>query len=394
MKMCTGWRLQDSRASPRARICCATLMAVLFVLSAPSWAQSQRDAVCQGSCGGGCGPCSSPSPGRVEREPRGPTQAEIADQAKRERAAAIFNSAIAAWDRQDYATARSFFSQYLELYPKNEVVRNNVALADNALGVDAYNRGDYVSALALFQNAAATQQHLKHPSHTDRVQENIGLAQKGLSVEKQEEDNRNASKTIQGIVDGLPKASALASTTSNLGFNDFGGASATTTKGAFGSNVADPKLVGGGAGPSKAGTDTNAGDQLVSAAEAGKHGGDLTPNYDKGTALSAGSLVFQKSSVDLSTFSERAKTDPQVISTVKELDSLQAKRSQLERERDDLIKQRNTAADGAAMAKATAQLEQKAKEYQNNLSVISEKSKELEKLHREIDAEVESPKAK
>ena len=161
-----------------------------------------------------------------------------------------------------------------------------------------------------------------------------------LEFEKQSQDNKNAASTIKGIVDSVPTASAPAVTTSHLGFDDFGGsATGTTTNGAFGTNVATPTLVGGAAGPSKVGTDTKAGDQLLSVGAAVKRGDDLTNNYDIGTAVSAGSLVFPKyGSVDLSTFSERARKDPQVVSMAKELDALQIKRGQLERERDELAK--------------------------------------------------------
>jgi prefoldin subunit 5 len=46
------------------------------------------------------------------------------------------------------------------------------------------------------------------------------------------------------------------------------------------------------------------------------------------------------------------------------------------------------------MDKATAELDKKETEYQNNVTLISQKSKDLEKRHREIDTEVEAPKAK
>jgi len=231
-------------------------------------------------------------------------------------------------------------------------------------------------------------------SHADGVQENLALALKALSLEQQNEDNKNASSKIQGIVDNFSKSDAQLSTPSKLTFDDFGGsAPANTTKSAFGSNVANPKLEASPTQPAKVGSNTKSGDQLMSAANTAKHDGDLTANYDAGTATSAGSLVFQKSSIDLSTYSERARKDPQVIAALMELDSLQAKRSQLERERDELVKQRNAAVDKAAMDKATAELDRKEKEYQDNVAVISQKSKDLEKRHREIDAEVEAPKA-
>jgi hypothetical protein len=66
----------------------------------------------------------------------------------------------------------------------------------------------------------------------------------------------------------------------------------------------------------------------------------------------------------------------------------------LERERDELVKQRNVAVDKVAMDKATAELDRKETEYQDSVALISQKSRDLEKRHREIDTEVEAPKAK
>jgi hypothetical protein len=76
------------------------------------------------------------------------------------------------------------------------------------------------------------------------------------------------------------------------------------------------------------------------------------------------------------------------------LDSLQARRGELERERDELVKERNASVNKAAMRKATAKLDKLEAEYQLNVAVISYKTQEVEKRHREIDTEVEAPKAK
>jgi hypothetical protein len=46
------------------------------------------------------------------------------------------------------------------------------------------------------------------------------------------------------------------------------------------------------------------------------------------------------------------------------------------------------------MDKATAELDKKETEYQDSVALISQKSRDLEKRHREIDTEVEAPKAK
>jgi hypothetical protein len=63
---------------------CLVLYLLTPAIASTSWAGSQRDAVCQGSCGGGCGPCpdSSPSPGYTQ-----PTYDYEAERRAREAAA-------------------------------------------------------------------------------------------------------------------------------------------------------------------------------------------------------------------------------------------------------------------------------------------------------------------
>jgi tetratricopeptide (TPR) repeat protein len=394
----------------------AMAVAILFVLSASLWGQSQRDQVCQGGYGGGCG--TAPS---RRNEPRQPSARDLEIE-RHNQGIHVYNAAVDAYRRGDYATALDLYQQALTILPRD---RDCLAAIPRTRGMMAYKKGDYATALDFYQQALAflprnryllnavasthgmmaaqegeaawnrkdiatalafyKQAFAYYPDNTWR--DNIAIAQKAL-------DDKNATTKIQGIVDSFPKPDAQTSKAGNLSFDDFGAAPGGTKKGLFGTNVSDPKIVPAAAGPAKVGTNTNADDQLLSAAKTAEHGGDLTPNYDKGTATAAGSLVFPKAGVDLSRYSERAKKDPQLISMLRELDSLQAKRSQLERERDELVKQRNVAAGGALMEQVTAQLNKKEKEYQDNVALISQKTQDVEKRHREIDTEVEAPKAK
>jgi len=397
---------------------CAMALATLFVLSSSLLGQSQKDQVCQGGYGGGCG--TAPS---RRNEPRQPSARDLAVERHNEGIHA-YNAGADAYRRGDYATALILYQQALAILPRD---RDCLAAIPRTRGVMAYKKGDYATALDYYQQALAVLPHDRYlvnavasihgmmaaqqgeaawnrkdiaaalafyqqafayyPDNTWR--DNIAIAQKAL---KQGEDDKNATTKIQGIVDSFPKPDAQVTKTSILSFDDF--APANTKKGIFGTSVSDPKLEGRATGPAAVGTNTKPDDQLLSAAKTAEHGGDLTTNYDKGTAVASGSLVFSKSGVDLSTYSERAKNDPHVISMLKELDSLQARRSQLERERDELVKQRNVAVDRGAMDKTTAALDKKEQEYQDNVALISQKSKDLEKRHREIDTEVEAPKAK
>jgi tetratricopeptide (TPR) repeat protein len=415
MKIWSGSNLRNHGCVP---FCRAMTVAILCVLSSCAWGQSQKDQVCQGGYGGGCG--TAPS-GR--NEPRQPSARDL-EVERHNQGIHEYNAAVDAYRRGDYATALDLYQQALATLPHDPdclaaVPRTRAVMAykkgDYATALDyyqqalavlprarylldavasihgmmaaqqgqaAWNRNDFAAALAFYQQAFAY-----YPDNTWR--DNIALAQNAL-------DNKTASGKIQRIVDSLPKPDAQTSKAGNLSFDDFGGsAPANTKKGLFGTNVSDPKLVARATEPATVGTDTKAGDQLLSAAKTAEHGDDLTPNYDKGTGVKEGSLVFLKSgAVDLSTFSARAREDTEIISTAKVLDELESERSQLERERDALTKKRNAAPSKAAMKKITKELDQKEAEYQLNLAVISAESQKLEKRHREIDTVVEAPKAK
>lgn len=420
MKIWSGSSLRNPAGHDGILFFCATAVATLFVLSSPLWGQSQKDQVCQGGYGGGCG--TAPS---RRNEPRQPSGRDL-EVERHNQGIHAYNAALDAYRRGDYATALDLYQQALAILARD---RDCLAAIPRTRGMMAYKKGDYATALDYYQQALAVlprdryllnavasihgmmaaqqgeaawnrkdiaaalafyqQAFAYYPDN--RWRDNIAIAQKAL---RQEADDKDATTKIQGIVDSFPKPDAQTSKAGNLSFDDFGSVPGDTKKGPFGTNVSDPKLEGRATGPATVGSDTKAGDQLLSAAKTAEHGGDLTPNYDRGTATAAGSLVFPKSGVDLSTYSERAKKDPQVISMLKELDSLQARRSELEHERDELVKQRNVAVDKAAMDKATAELDKKETEYQENVASISQKSNALEKRHREIDTEVEAPKAK
>jgi len=421
MKIWSGSSLRNPAGHGGILFFCAMAVATLFALYSPLWGQSQKDQVCQGGYGGGCG--TAPS---RRNEPRQPSARDL-EVERHNQGIHAYNAALDAYRRGDYATALDLYQQALAILPRD---RDCLAAIPRTRGMMAYKKGDYATALDYYQQALAVlprdryllnsvasihgmmaaqqgeaawnrkdiaaalafyqQAFAYYPDNMWR--DNIAMAQKAL---RQEADDKDATTKIQRIVDSFPKPDAQTSKAGNLSFADFGGsAPADTKKGLFGTNVSDPKLVGGATGPATVGTNTKAGDQLLSAAKTADHGGDLTANYDKGTAAASGSLVFPKSGVDLSTYSERAKKDPQVNSMLKELDSLQARRGQLERERDELVKQRNVAVDKVAMDQATAELNKKEQEYQDNMALISQKSNALEKRHREIDTEVEAPKAK
>lgn len=139
-----------------------------------------------------------------------------------------------------------------------------------------------------------------------------------------------------------------------------------------------------------AGTVIKAGDQLMSAAATARNAGDLTVNYDVGGAAYAGSLPVVVASTSFA-LSERVRNDPRMIEATKELDTLQARRTQLDTEREELVKERNTAAGTARMAELTVKLEEKNRAYQNNLAAVAVQEQKVQRTKRTIDAEVEQP---
>jgi tetratricopeptide (TPR) repeat protein len=132
---------------------CLLLIACLAASGGDSWGwSSQRDAVCQGSCGGGCGPCGSGG-----NRNSGPSAQDLREQAADE----IDDQGRAAMANGDYEQALAYFE---EAYQRSELeryakyYRRDIAWAKGAIanrnGVAAADRKDFAAALAFFQQAA------------------------------------------------------------------------------------------------------------------------------------------------------------------------------------------------------------------------------------------------
>jgi len=131
------------------------LVASVFLLEAQGFAQSQRDAVCQGDCGGACGPCPSSGGGgggwfapRAPSPPK-PTAAEIADQ----KSGALNDQGLAASERKDWAAAEGYFRKALKLAPSDHAVLRNLAITLAHEGEEAYTKGDYTASLSILQES-------------------------------------------------------------------------------------------------------------------------------------------------------------------------------------------------------------------------------------------------
>ena len=362
----------------------------------------------------------SPDRPNRPRRPSSPSPAEIAARQRQEQSTATNQQGIAAYAKEDWATAEADFKKSLETGPNDPVVLRNLALTQDHEARDAYAKGDYATALRFFQQALANDP-ASDAENREGIRRNLAFVQENIEQrQKATTAAANMQQAIQSFAhtlvaapspDGLDFASGNASApaaaaphgdNSGLDFMSFAGANASpasglkdavadgpTTQGLFGTKVAKPNLI---VAPSSStvGTDVKAGDQLLSAAAAGKV--DLTKHFDGGTAKGVGSFVYP-SALGLSAFSEKARKDPEVISMVKELEALDAKRSRLEKEREELTQQRGATHDPVVMKQLNDQLTQKAKDYQDNLGAIFEKTQAVEKQKRKVDATVGESKA-
>ena len=140
------------------------------------------------------------------------------------------------------------------------------------------------------------------------------------------------------------------------------------------------------------GTDNKADHQLVSATAIAAAKGDPGAVYDGG-ARPAGFLAFPiNKAIDPSTFSAKVKNDPRMIAAMKQLNILQANRSQLGMENNRLTASRNAEInDPAKFAELNTKLDQNNRNYQNTLKALSDINQTIEQLSREIDAVPQNP---
>ena len=130
------------------------LLGSLLASDSNCWSD-QRGDVCQGSCGGGCGPCAGNNNGSRRS---GPSALDLAEAA----ADQIDGQGRAAMKNGDYEQALAYFQ---EAYDRSQLERNakyfrdDIAWARGAIanrsGMAAANRRDYAAALAFFQQCVA-----------------------------------------------------------------------------------------------------------------------------------------------------------------------------------------------------------------------------------------------
>lgn len=159
-----------------------TMLGLIFLIglaidpALQCWAvQSQKDQVCQGGYGGGCG--TAPS---GPRQPRGPSARDIAIERHNEGVHA-YNAGIDAYRRGDYETALAYYQQALAILPRD---RDCLTAIPRTRGMMAYKSKDYATALDYYQQALAISPHDKHLLSAVATTRGVIAAQQGEAAWK------------------------------------------------------------------------------------------------------------------------------------------------------------------------------------------------------------------
>jgi tetratricopeptide (TPR) repeat protein len=132
------------------RLVGALTISFFLAFSNPSQAGWQKDRVCQGGCGGGCGPCPNGAPQRPYVAP-GPSPEEIQRQQQVARARTYYDAAQIAFQGHDYNRAAQLYSQAYAIDPRPYYLGARY----NAEGAEARQSGHYDRAIELFDQANA-----------------------------------------------------------------------------------------------------------------------------------------------------------------------------------------------------------------------------------------------
>lgn len=314
----------------------------------------------------------------------------------------IHQQANDAWDRKDYQGA-------LQLYLEQQKLINGPHVRRGIADCKAEIAWSEAKTAAEYRQAIKIEPKIFGPDCIQYV-ENLESAEK-----QQQQDTTAVNKMDKMVQDYSQSADGTVTPQSKVDFVDSP-ANPTTTSGSDGNNgqvafvdssasledaVADTSSGSGVAtgvfGTKVAkpnltivdapipGTNIKAGDQLLAVATA-QTDGSLNLYYDIGGGKSAGTLVIpRESSIDFSTFSEKAKKDPRMVEALLQLGGLEARRSQITSELQPLIQARNTEKDPQKMADLTKKIDQKNTDYVNNLGNISAAVTKVQKIHHEID---------
>jgi len=169
-------KIEEDSCMVRRTLCGLVLFTGLAICAvSEACAQSQKDQVCQGGYGGGCG--TAPS---GPRQPRGPSARDLAIERHNEGVHA-YNAGIDASRRGDYATALAYYQQALAILPRD---RDCLTAIPRTRGMMAYKSKDYATALQYYQQALAIAPHDKHLLSAVATTQGVMAAQQGEAAWK------------------------------------------------------------------------------------------------------------------------------------------------------------------------------------------------------------------
>lgn len=208
---------------------CLTVFALIF-LGTPAWAGWQKDQVCQGSCGGGCGPCPAapqpfrPAPQYSPPQPSGPSPAEIAHGHALE-ANRLGNEA---YKKGDWAAAAASYRNALTIEPNNDVFKSNLGHALNMIGKGFTEAGKLNEALEYYRQAVA----MTPASNADRAifVRNLATIQGALDEQRREKrEAASVNDALTRMTNALPSegTAAKGDTATGLQFMPAGNAGAS-----------------------------------------------------------------------------------------------------------------------------------------------------------------------
>lgn len=264
--------------------------------------------------------------------------------------AALNDQGIAAYEKGDWATAEASFKECLKYFPDDQHVLRNLAMTQGHEGEEAYSKGDYATAASYFQQALANDpaddkdKRVLNDDLTTAQGKIAGAQQDKIAASQMQQSIKNLALSLTAAPSpntapspgGLDfSAGGPAGSPDNSGGLTFAdsdpslkdaphdtsaqpGTGGSTNAFGINSNPSNPNLEHQVAVPVP-GSDTKAGDQLLSVQANGNKKIDLTANYDVGGAASAGSIRVPQGTgmtpgaAELAKrIPDRAKKDPEI----------------------------------------------------------------------------------
>jgi hypothetical protein len=352
--------------------------------------------------------------GKVLGVDQGPPPAAADPRAQQ--AYALNQQGIAAEVAQNWHAAETDFSQALALSPSDPHIRRNLGISYGGEGYDAFNRGDYTSAIGVYRQSLA---YLPpdDAKNIATVNSYIAAAQGKIAEAQRQQQDRVTAAQMQQSIQGLAQSFTAAPASGGLDFSNGSTQTASspglgfvhpgahlhdavadsstggdTTTGVFGEKVANPHLTSVRHRPAGPDASTSAGDQALAAA----HSGDLTINYDVGGAQTAVHLRWPVANlrdhyIDPTAYSARELSDPRMISALNRLGDLKAERARMEAALARDRRAANTQTDPVKMKVLTEQADREERAYQGVVTQVFNQEATIKKVHRTIDATPATP---